>query len=745
MAGLGFSNSEFAQMLNVSVEVVHEEVLDDLKPVETSSMEAPANVPVPEVKPMLPLPDMKKMGTWQKHTKGFGMKMLAKMGFKGRLGKDEQGVAAPVAVKARPNQMGLGFGDFKEAVTLKQNKEIERELHGKVEGDDVEADDSMGQPPDDGAWRKRIPGASIPTSSRKRKRKTIDDVLEEEKSAIDLVVDMRGPVAQVYTDGMGSVSSSSTTMPTTTPLLGQEILHNVRHIVNQTEGSIRALHAKISMDRARIQALRAAHAVDAGTLRQNQVAANNVASLVSGLQTLQSTLQNEFHGNIWAIQAIVSTTVTLRTSFPTEFEAHRVIDVVPSLGLPLLQAMTSSWHPLRVDASAMDLRGGFRMLQECLVTCVAPLEDTSERGVFAINVDSTTRHDQIYDHLVRQALLPKLVSALHRWDVQTAPPCLALIEFLRGFVPAVMVESILTNHVLPRLQHAVRHCDRVADVECIHDWLLPWREHFDATLFAADLYPVIRETLARTLIKWHPNDSSVFAVLLPWREVWTPEDFALFTHKHIVKKLVRVLNREFHINPKAQDLEPLEWVLAWHRVLPDRQFVALLEAEFFTKWLKVLAEWVAQNPLNVAAEMLTWYSGWKALFDEFDLLQEERICMQFHGALQLMQCVQQAATLPGLKLLPPTYEDALLRGKKRAAPVHPKHDLHGTVNMRDVVEEFAMQHNIEFAPTKHKSVDGRQVYAFGRQHIVIDHSLLFIESTKGQFDPIDIDELVKKA
>ncbi|KAF0775769.1 hypothetical protein AaE_000534, partial [Aphanomyces astaci] len=204
MAGLGFSNSEFAQMLNVSVEVVHEEVLDDLKPVETSSMEAPANVPVPEVKPMLPLPDMKKMGTWQKHTKGFGMKMLAKMGFKGRLGKDEQGVAAPVAVKARPNQMGLGFGDFKEAVTLKQNKEIERELHGKVEGDDVEADDSTGQPPDDGSWRKRIPGASIPTSSRKRKRKTIDDVLEEEKSAIDLVVDMRGPVAQVYTDGMGS-------------------------------------------------------------------------------------------------------------------------------------------------------------------------------------------------------------------------------------------------------------------------------------------------------------------------------------------------------------------------------------------------------------------------------------------------------------------------------------------------------------------------------------------------------------
>ncbi|RHY30666.1 hypothetical protein DYB32_004145 [Aphanomyces invadans] len=735
MDGLGFSNSEFAEMLNVPVEVAHEEVLDDVKPLNASTSEAPPVVADRSVKPVLPVPDIKKMGAWQKHTKGFGMKMLEKMGFKGRLGKDEQGVAAPVAVKARPNQRGLGYGGFQEAATLKQNKEIERDLHGKRD-DDVD-DDSTDPSPDDGAWRKRIPGATTTTTSRKRKHKTVEDVLEEEKTAIDLVVDMRGPLTQVYTDGMGSLPSAA--VQPLVPLLGQEILHNVRHIVNETEGSIRALHAKISVDRARLQALRDAQAVDAGKLRVNQVATDNLAAVVAGLQQLQSTLPEVTA--IGAIEAIVNMTVTLRTKYPAEFETHNVIDVVPSLGLPLLKAMAASWHPLKVDDNAMDLRGVFRMVHECLVTCVAPL-NTNEVSVFATNVGSATRHDKIYDYLVTQVLFPRLVSALHRWDV--ASPCLDLIEFLQTFVASSHVQLVLTSHVLPRLQHAVRECHSVVDVERIHDWLLPWRVHFEAN-FADDVYPVIRETLARTLINWHPNDTSIFGVLLPWRDVWTPEDFAVFTHKHIVKKLVRVLNREFHINPKAQQLEPLEWVLAWHRVLPDRQFVALLEAEFFTKWLNVLAEWVMQNPPTAAREILIWYRGWKALFDEYDLLVEERVCMQFHGALQVMQCIQQTATLPGLKLLPSTYEEALLRGKKRAAPVHPKHDLHGTVNMRDVVEEFAMQHNIEFAPKRHKNQDGQQVYTFGKQSIVIDHSLLFVETEKGKFDAIDIDDLIKKA
>ncbi|KAK9269680.1 hypothetical protein L1049_001458 [Liquidambar formosana] len=51
-----------------------------------------------------------KFGAFEVHTKGFGSKMMAKMGFVegGGLGKDGQGVAVPIEVIKRPKSLGLG-------------------------------------------------------------------------------------------------------------------------------------------------------------------------------------------------------------------------------------------------------------------------------------------------------------------------------------------------------------------------------------------------------------------------------------------------------------------------------------------------------------------------------------------------------------------------------------------------------------------------------------------------------------
>uniref|UniRef100_J3MRV8 G-patch domain-containing protein n=2 Tax=Oryza brachyantha TaxID=4533 RepID=J3MRV8_ORYBR len=66
-----------------------------------------------------------KLGTFEMHTKGFGSKMMAKMGFiEGTgLGKDGQGMMQPIETVQRPKSLGLGVVFDSEAEAIKARSE----------------------------------------------------------------------------------------------------------------------------------------------------------------------------------------------------------------------------------------------------------------------------------------------------------------------------------------------------------------------------------------------------------------------------------------------------------------------------------------------------------------------------------------------------------------------------------------------------------------------------------------------
>ena len=74
--------------------------------------------------------------------------------------------------------------------------------------------------------------------------------------------------------------------------------------------------------------------------------------------------------------------------------------------------------------------------------------------------------------------------------------------------------------------------------------------------------------------------------------------------RNVVPKLGICLRDDFTINPRKQDMVPLEeWVMPWHQLLRSSTFSQLLEVNFFQKFLDTLYVWLIQpnyNPDEVA-------------------------------------------------------------------------------------------------------------------------------------------------
>lgn len=130
----------------------------------------------------------------------------------------------------------------------------------------------------------------------------------------------------------------------------------------------------------------------------------------------------------------------------------------------------------------------------------------------------------------------RLIDCLDRWL-----PCL----------PRWIVDNILDQLIFPILNREVDAWNPLTDPIPIHSWLHPWLPLMDDRL--EPLYQPIRTKLAQALQGWQPSDASAKAVLLPWKGVFKQGTWDAFMNKHIVPKLITVM-QQFIIDPRQQVL-----------------------------------------------------------------------------------------------------------------------------------------------------------------------------------------------
>ncbi|KAK9819736.1 hypothetical protein WJX72_001760 [[Myrmecia] bisecta] len=634
------------------------------------------------------------IGQFEKHTKGIGAKLLAKMGYvpgEG-LGAKKQGIAKPIEAKLRPKGMGMGFNDYTEHKLLMPGAEAKKPDAEKAPEKAVEVK----------LWKKRNAEARV-----KREYRTADEILQEaaERPAMaqaQPILDMRGPQARLVTnlEHLNVVETSEAGDATPMP----ELQHNLRLLVDLAEADIQRIDGKLrhEKDTAVILGREQARLEQEAAAVQQQV--ERVTTVLQQVERCQSADSRV------SLSELEQAYRTLARDYREEYIMYNLAGAAYAQVLPRLSSLLASWNPLTQPAMGTAEFGAWRRL----------LESEGQRD--AIFQDLGTSSADPYTRLVHAAVLPPLSRVItNEWEPRNPEPLLQVMELWEKLLPAGVLRHVLDTLIFPKLSRAVEAWEPRAETVALHTWLHPWLPSLGSRL--EDLYPGIRFKLATALQQWHPSDTTALALLSPWHTVFDAKDWDALMSRSIVPKLAWALQELLVINPLQQDLGPIQWVLAWHQVLPIQHMVALLERHFFPKWHHILHHWLSNSPNY--DEVTSWYLGWKTLLPA-ELLDNDRIRAQLNAALNTMNSAVEGVPIQAYQ-------------QPAFAPGDP-YGAYGAAGYA-VPEE----NGIDLLPKAGRTYEGLQVYAFGTVSIVMDNAQNLIRAQLGdRWAAVALERLVEE-
>ena len=578
------------------------------------------------------------LGKWEKHTKGFGLKMLQKLGFKGRLGAKEKGVSKTVEVVVRPGGLGLGFGGFKEAAQLKGNKVFEAQLRGEDVVDERDLAANNKQKPKFGnsitdrllkeqAWKKKsatkggADGNNKKGGVKKKKQgyKRAEDIVQStlSSSSSSTLIDMRGPDAKVLTmdkleNGLGDAAADDWPSSTTgTPQIGAELVYNLSRVISNAEMNISTKAHLVKLESSKVKELEASIEADEKLLVENERRLAAMGTIKAILTSLHEDAESMNMGQV------VASFQDIRKKFPAEFDKLDLQGLVPSFVSPLVKKELKGWNCFGEPSFASDL----------LISWKGLLESETLK--------------ELFDSLVFPMLQ---VQISNNWDVTRPSDALDLLDALKkilGDEDLVDLVEVFLSKVRNYIEGGVWDPSK-SDIH-IHTVVFPWLVHGDLQ----DIFPKIRRALSGAIKskKWKVKDESVFQQVSPWLQVWDKKSFRNFISRCILPTLIEAI-RKLVINPADQDLETFERVMQWKPCLTSRELMSILEGEFFLNWLNVLHSWLAANggpdeSSNYDSTMLKikeaaeWYSDWKDVIGDI-AVDDEMNCRFFMAALDII-------------------------------------------------------------------------------------------------------------
>uniref|UniRef100_A0A182Q9K9 G-patch domain-containing protein n=1 Tax=Anopheles farauti TaxID=69004 RepID=A0A182Q9K9_9DIPT len=680
----------------------------------------------------------KNVANWEQHTRGIGAKLLLQMGYqpgKG-LGKDLQGISAPIEAHLRKGRGAIGaYGPEKKTVVA-DAKQKQRQDDAKLQ--------SAGKDEEIRQWRKE--------GKQGKSRyfyKTVEDVIEKgkksttastyapfDKSSSKLsqvtVIDMTGPEKRVlsgyhalgqakvvdeelYEPGLvGSKPSAKETIHFALP----ELMHNLNLMVEYCEQDIIAVDKQKCETKDREEQL--LHEKQK-LIRISELEKDYLHTLDGALELVRALVEPD-GGNI-ELEECERIFVRLYADYPSECKEFGLSDLAVGVVAPLIATRLKEWKPFEEPTRHLDI---FKRWRSILTSASQQADSNSSNSLL-----------DPYSAVVWTGVVPSIRTASSEWNPRIHQPMIALLDAWAPLLPSWILDNVLEQIVLAKLSTAVIEWDPLTDTVPIHCWIHPWTELLGSKM-EGNVYPAIREKLARALKAWHPEDRSARAMLTPWKGVFAEEDLQVFLVKNIIPKLELRLS-EVIINPLQQDLEMFNQVWEWNELISPLQMANMLDKYFFPKWLQTLVIWLNQSP-NFD-QVSRWYQGWKAQFTD-DIVRHPNVKECFRKALELMQ---RSIGL-GSTNIPTVTMEPIPPPPKPPTLMDMEVDVQPTLEFKELVSQKCAERGIIFAPMPGRREMGKQVYRAGKLFCYIDRSVCIISPDGGvSWTPIGLAALLERA
>lgn len=648
-------------------------------------------------------------GSWEKHTKGIGWALISKMGFKhGQgLGKNEQGIKAPVEVFQRKGKGALGYYGS-ERPENEKNKTKENQINSETKEKKKN-------------WKKD--SVKERTARKKYDYKTIDEAIADDsqkpltKPDIKVkVIDMTGKEHRVLS-GYGALAHKVHQEEVHTKSRGfdlPELRNNLSVLCDSIEEEIVSSNRKKRSSSDLMSNLEHEH-------EKMQKLCEREEKFIETLKNIQHILDSTIKRSRdcldpFTIEDCARTAEKLKNEYPEEYFANDLDIFILSLVLPLFKKILINWQPLNDQ------------FQD-----VIPIYKTW-RNIFLQQMITSENYMNPYERLIWETWIPVVRSAItSHWNGRDVC-ALVFVDSWQRFLPDWIFTTVLDHLILPKLETEVNEWDPLSDNIPIHDWLLKWSSIMGDKL--NPLYESMRYKFSNALQAWHPSDPSAKFMLQPWNSIFQRGHMHAFLIRNVAPKLGQYLS-DVDLSPNRLKLNVFEPVMTWKDLIPIETLISLFERHFFSRWLQTLCHWLNQHPNY--DEVSRWYMGWKQVFQENGLLEKSYIRDQLNSALDLMnRAVNGERVYPNLSFSTDNQKQSIKTPQTKFSSTGP------SLSYKDVIEKTAKEKDIIFRPLCNRTYESKQIYQFGRMDIYFDRNVLFVNEGS-VWVPTSLNNLIDKA